>query len=64
MARKATARTDNKILIMDILDDQSSMFCQGRTRTDLRRQRLHHNIKELYRRLGETPDEDEFLFYE
>jgi SUMO ligase MMS21 Smc5/6 complex component len=64
MARKATKKTDNKVLIRHILDDQTSLFVPHLSHSEALRNRLHHNITELYRRLGETVDDDEFLFYE
>ena len=54
MARKATKKTENKTLIGDILDDQTSLFAPHLCSSNSLKNRLHHNISELYRRLGET----------
>jgi len=64
MARKATSKTPNKELVRDILDDQSSLFIQHLSRSDKRKDRLHHNLVELYYRLGETVGDCEILFFE
>lgn len=64
MAQKATDKTPNKELVLDILDDQTSLFLQHRSHSESRKKRLSHNITELYRRLGENVEETDLLFYE
>ena len=59
MAKKATKKTPNKDLIRHILEDQADMFVEHLGHSKKRAARLDHNVAELLRRLGETPDEGE-----
>jgi len=62
MAAKATKRTGNLELIRWILDDQTALFIPRLSKGDRRIRRLEHNLRELLRRLGESPDEAELLY--
>lgn len=63
MARKANSKTPNKELVMDILDDQIAMGIPHLSIGKIRTTRLYHNVKELYRRLGEKVEPGELLYY-
>jgi hypothetical protein len=63
MARKATHKTPNEFLISGILDDQAAFMLHHLKHSDKRRGRITHNLKELFRRLGEDLPKDS-LFYE
>ena len=57
MAAKATKNTTNADLVYDILDDQASFMLSHLISGRIRRRRIEHNLKELFRRLGEElPD--------
>lgn len=64
MAKKANSKTPNKQLVLDILDDQTSLFIQHHSHSEKRKKRLAHNIIELYRRLGEPVSENELLYFQ
>ena len=53
MARKANTKTDNYELVSDILLDQADLMLPHLSKTQSY-PRLKHNLKELFRRLGET----------
>ena len=63
MARKATKNTPNKELVLDILEDQIAFGIPHLSKGKNRQERIHHNVTELYRRLGETVTDNDLLYY-
>ena len=57
MASKANANTTNTELVHDILDDQAAFMLSHLSHGTQRQNRIEHNLKELFIRLGEElPD--------
>ena len=63
MPRKATKNTPNKELVNGILDDQAAFGIPHLSKGKTRENRFRHNLKELYRRLGETVEDNDLLYY-